>query len=630
MVKLTLLHQATLVLAMLHQAAFAAGSAAFSVQDGPNGFPKGFFWASIPRQGNYVDSPASHITDPPRSSVGQTRRVAIIGAGPSGTSAAYFLKHAQDLLASSDTSSDTIDVTIYERNTRIGGRTAITHPYDNSTLDPVELGASIFAEVNLNLRRAVKDFSLETGAHAGMSGQSGIWDGQQFLFEGDQSSWWTSAKFFLRYGYSGITTENIVKKQLAYFAGLYKPSFLHSRKGAKQEVTASGYPWTSIEELVDAVNASALVRTTGMQFFKDKRVSELFIEEMVEAATRVNYAQDTDMIHGFGALVSLAASGATGVKEGNYRIFEEFARRSRARVLTGVEGEVTGIVRYNSVAHRRGDKTNDSRKKPENKVQWYIGTKSGEGEVYDAVIIATPWHNADITLLNTPERVKGKPFVHLHVTLLTTSRPSPNPEYFGLGSQDAVPTTILTSDESVRRASEKKKPTDDNGNKPAPGDPGSEPPLQAHKQLKKPILDFYSLNYLRSVEPQTNSKDKEYVVKIFSAAPMSDSLLDRLFGLSTISWIKRHEWDSYPLLTPTDRFPRIEVDEGLYYSNAMESLVSTMETSTVAAKNTVGLLLKKWYGDDFVNGRDCKYGAEDEVKDPMKNGNWAGWGCDSG
>ncbi|KAJ1025100.1 hypothetical protein NDA16_002607 [Ustilago loliicola] len=615
---------------MLHQASFTSASTSFTIQDAANDFPEGIVWAPVRRQRAYVESLSSQIFDPPRSQAGQTRRVAIIGAGPSGTSAAYFLKHAQDLLTSSNTSDDTIDVTIYERNTRIGGRTAITHPYDNSSLDPIELGASIFADVNLNLRRAVKDFSLETGAYVGMSGQMGIWDGQQFLFEGDQSSWWTSAKFFLRYGYSAITTENIVKKQLGYFAGLYKPSFLHSRRGGKQEGSASGYPWTSIEELADAVNATSLVGTTGMQFFKEKRVSELFIEEMVEAATRVNYAQDTDKIHGFGALVSLAASGATGVKDGNYRIFEEFARRSRARILTGVEGEVTGIVRYNSIARPRRDETEDSDKKPVTKVQWYIGTKSGEGEVYDAVIIATPWHNADITLLNTPERVKGNPFVHLHVTLLTTSRPSPNPEYFGLGSQDAVPTTILTSDESVRRASEKKRPTDDDGSKPAPEDPGSEPPVHAKKQFKKPILDFYSLNYLRSVEPQTNPRDKEYVVKIFSAAPISDSQLDRLFDSSTIGWIKRHEWDSYPLLTPTDRFPRIQVDEGLYYSNAMESLVSTMETSTVAAKNTVGLLLKKWYGDEFVNGKDCEYAVEDEVKDPMKNVNWAGWGCDSG
>ena len=257
--------------------------------------------------------------------------------------------------------------------------------------------------------------------------------------------------------------------------------------------------------------------------------------------------------------------------------------------------------------------------------------------MYDAVIIATPWHNADITLLNTPSRVKGKPFVHLHVTLLTTSRPYPNPEYFGLGAQDVVPTTILTSSESVRRANEKRKPSD--GDQPAEPNPRAEPPHSSKQPIKKPNLEFFSLNYLRSIEPPSSSfahsdKQKEYVVKIFSSKPVSDELISRLFGLSTVSWIHRHEWDSYPYLTPvvapTARFPHIEVDENLFYPNAMENLVSTMETSTVAAKNAVGLLLKNWFGHDFVNGNNCSYNVEDELKNPLENGNWAGWGCDSG
>ncbi|SJX64773.1 related to Prenylcysteine oxidase precursor [Sporisorium reilianum f. sp. reilianum] len=586
MVRCTVLYQLGLVLAALHQVPFTAAQLDARDNDA--------FYSSSTRKASYIETEpaAAHSNN-------RTLKVAIIGGGPTGTSAAYFLSRASAQLAQLNTTQ--ISTTLYERSAQLGGRTAVTYPYDNSTYDPVELGASIFADVNLNLRRAVKEFALETGAHTGLAGQMGIWDGQQFLFEGDQSSWWTSAKFFLRYGYSAITTEGIVKRQLGYFAGLYSPRFLHARRGKSGE-TASGYPWSSVEDLAAAINATELVATTGMQFFKDRRVSELFIEEMVEAATRVNYAQDTDQIHGFGALVSLAASGATGVKQGNVRIFDEFARRSGARIRTGVEGHVTGIVRYTT---------------PATQTQWYIGTRSGEGELYDAVIVATPWHNADITLLNTPQRVKAKPYVHLHVTLLTTSAPSPRPEYFGLGEQDAVPTTVLTSSESVRRASSK-----------TPSTPEA-PPHSASAQpaAKTPTLDFFSLNYLRTTTPPSGT-NKEYIVKIFSPHPVSDALLARLFGSNTVSWIHRHTWDSYPYLTPTTRFPRIEVDASLFYPNAMESLVSTMETSTLAAKNAVGLLLQRWFGDEFVNGRECDWTGRE--RDPLENKNWAGWGCDSG
>lgn len=534
------------------------------------------------------------------------RKVAIIGAGPTGSSAAYYLKQAQDALQQHGT-QERMEVTIYERNRRIGGRAAVAYPYDDEAFEPVELGASIYADVNYNLRRAVRQFKLETGAQNGEAGEMGVWDGQQFLFVGDASSWWTSAKFFLRYGYSAVTAQNLVAKQLGLFTRVYDPAFLHG----------SGWPWSTVGKLANAVNVSALAATTGLEYFKSQRVSDLFVEEMVEAATRVNYAQDTDQIHGFGALVSLAASGATGVKAGNYRIFEEFVQRSGARLLTGIQGEVTGIVRFDP--HH-----------PDEDPQWYVGTKSGEGDTYDAVILATPWHNADITLLNTEQRVKSHPFVHLHVTLLTTTAHSPDPRYFGLGIHDTVPKTILTSDESMRRASTH---TD------------ADPVTTASKQ-KELKLDLFSLNYLRPLRRRSASNathtdaaaaavaspppaaSTEYVVKIFSRAAMTDDQLTSLFGEDTVTWVRRHEWDAYPYLTPTTRFAHITVDKGLYNPSAMEPLVSTMETSTLAARNAVALLLRHWYGNSLVRGTNCSYPAAQY--DPMHNDNWAGWGCHAG
>ena len=111
------------------------------------------------------------------------------------------------------------------------------------------------------------------------------------------------------------------------------------------------------------------------------------------------------------------------------------------------------------------------------------------------------------------------------------------------------------------------------------------------------------------------------MVKIFSTERLSDETLDAILGLDTIGWVFRKEWDAYPRLKPTREFPPLVADERFYYLNAMEPLISTMETSTVSSRNAVALLLQEWYGPDFVHGGDgC---------DRVNDADWASWGCHS-
>ena len=49
--------------------------------------------------------------------------------------------------------------------------------------------------------------------------------------------------------------------------------------------------WSSIEELRNALNWTELVSLTATEYFLDHGVSERFITEVIEAGTRVNYAQ---------------------------------------------------------------------------------------------------------------------------------------------------------------------------------------------------------------------------------------------------------------------------------------------------------------------------------------------------
>lgn len=49
--------------------------------------------------------------------------------------------------------------------------------------------------------------------------------------------------------------------------------------------------WTSIEELNNALNWSHLTSQTGGEYFQSNGVSQMLTNELIEGATRVNYAQ---------------------------------------------------------------------------------------------------------------------------------------------------------------------------------------------------------------------------------------------------------------------------------------------------------------------------------------------------
>lgn len=489
----------------------------------------------------------------------------------------------------------------------------------------------------------VQLLKLPTDAKLGEDGSTtALWDGQQFVLEDIGESWWSSARFFWRYGYSPVTARNLVKKLKDDFLQLYKPQFLNAVESDKRNRnhTVHGYPWPSIESLSRTLDFQDAAATDARTWFYGKGVSQLFVDELIEAATRVNYGQNADKIHAVGAGVSLAASGAAGIRGGNYQLFSELLARSNARVHVGERGEVTGVIRYNGPAEavaagKLPASAFTQEQLSSREAKWWVGTANDTGGLYDAVFIAAPWHSAGITLLNTEANIPSSQYVRLHVTLLVTNASHPKAEYFGRGSGSDIPTTILTTHEAQRRMEKGQKAESNDsqlswwhrlvGHKPSAK-------VNTGQQLR---LDFNSLNYLAKLPYQRKgTSSRDHVVKIFSPQPMTDGQLDSLFGTETIGWIYRQEWDAYPELKPTRRFAPVSPDDGLFYINAMETLVSTMETSTVASRNAVALQLKKWFGLDFVVGRDCHFpstSAED-VKDgegDTRDG-WDGWGCNAG
>jgi Prenylcysteine lyase len=49
--------------------------------------------------------------------------------------------------------------------------------------------------------------------------------------------------------------------------------------------------WSSIEELNGVLNWTELISQTGAEYFQSHGVSQTFTNEIIEAMTRVNYAQ---------------------------------------------------------------------------------------------------------------------------------------------------------------------------------------------------------------------------------------------------------------------------------------------------------------------------------------------------
>jgi prenylcysteine oxidase/farnesylcysteine lyase len=104
--------------------------------------------------------------------------------------------------------------------------------------------------------------------------------------------------------------------------------------------------WERVEDASSALGFGNLVSSTTAEYLLSKGVAANYISEVVEAATRVNYAQDTDVIHALEGACSMAVDNAAGVAGGNFQLFEQFLKRSKATVFlnTTVSVPIFGVI----------------------------------------------------------------------------------------------------------------------------------------------------------------------------------------------------------------------------------------------------------------------------------------------
>ncbi|CAK4032297.1 prenylcysteine lyase [Lecanosticta acicola] len=475
--------------------------------------------------------------------------VAIIGAGAAGSSTAYYLSKY------GASSSLPLNITIFERNGFIGGRSTTVSAYNDTAL-PVELGASIFVSVNQILVEAVKEFNFSTNAFREASKKKipgdevAIWNGDKFVLSLN-GYWWDLAKLFWRYGTAPVKTQSLMKKTLSKFMKLYEEPY---------------FPFKSLTQAAQEVELLAVTAATGEQYMRENGIGGLFGKEVVQASTRVNYAQNLEYIHGLEAMVCMATDGAMAVEGGNWQIFDAMVRNSGANVK--LDTVVGGIWPQNQGSYALNFSHPDG---------------SGSGfELFDAVVLAAPYQFSQLKSLGLetnddyPDEI---PYVQLHVTLFTSPHLL-SPNFFGLPSDKPAPQVILTTI------------------------PEGEPAKKGPKGVGSP--GFFSISLLRTIM-NPNTSAQEYLYKIFSPQEPTPGFLADLLGVTDlpghdedsinerdVTWIYRKVWDSYPYEYPRVTFEDVKLGENLWYTAGMDSFISTMETNALMGKNVAKLVVEEF------------------------------------
>lgn len=468
------------------------------------------------------------------------RKVAVIGAGITGASAAYHLRERNP--------DSGLAITIYEKNHQVGGRIKSTKVYDGAYgSQQVETGAHSFYADD----ECVQDLIDETGLRSKLRSQTpvkktvGVWDGRSFLLraEGDLKArtWRERLRYTWRYGLPKYQFDKWVAKKLPPFQRLLGPYRTIHRNIS-----------TDIEEL----GLIAEKRNCARHCLRNV-ASPAFSREVVEATTRAWNAQDLTSLNGLASLVAMNPALTNSMAHGqNQRLIDRLVKL--ADVDLRLNSTVTGIKSSAGRKYRLTVQANEDQDQP---------LRDADAD-FDSIIIAAPLQMAklefDIGGVSLANALS--PYVARHVTHFTSPEPDTlSPAFFNVSTVNEIPETIFTA---------------------------------ASNGVLNP--EFFSIESSHAHFGRNGCVlESEHLYKVVSAAPLEDAMILRLLGkrpnssleANGIQWVHRQAWHhAFPEHSKHAMLDDVEIADSIFYTGAGEEIASSLEISCRMGRLAANLL----------------------------------------
>jgi hypothetical protein len=419
-----------------------------------------------------------------------------------------------------------VEITVFDEKSTVGGRIVLPAKHNQYCLYAEDVaGGNLLASGAL--RERAEAIKSEVGKKQAPSGvrEVGFFDGNgmaaQFKRPISETSWGSWLGLVLKYRASVWRAKILPTGTMARWTRL----FALIQKGR----------YASVDEMVEVGGVSDTISLSAKERLGINGIGEKYNKEVVAPQLLRQLGQGIEEISDLALSMALERENqimAAGMYAGSFeKLMDLFLKKSKATLrlqtrITSIRRDVHG---------------------------WAIGIDGAE-EVFDKVIIATPWNTSSLLL----HQQQGEVYYRsVWVTFLMTA----NKLDAGYFKTSSVPDQIL--------------------------------PIQGPGQVKE-LEGIHEIAFLRPIfGPDLAPTSVKYLYRVLSSSPMSKLAMKTFGEAGVVEMIEEEIQNAYPLLFPrsqSETLGKFEIAEGLWHTSVAEGVASSIDWSWVVGEN-VGRLV---------------------------------------